>query len=934
MKLFRRNAPAATPQQTGEPETVTASPSVEPVADSVTEPKTPEEALQLWFREQAGVGMPEVAMQLFRRMARAEAKRLKVGEHVLDAGELRRVQESLRLYQTKLTNAIHSLEGLVAQKEWLHRNEELKGILEKYRQAAFAAGKAYNSRLQDFRELERFEMFETVQGLYQSIRVKEAMLQQVRQSASEQARMLDEVQLAYKEARKVSDVAAKKQAEEQSVFWQRRQTFVQGSRIQAIQELCAGELKEYVCRRNELAATLEALRTKVGEVAAEQEKAAEDAAGLQQRRMNMEPQQRMLEKGELILERLKFLQLIKAHREDLRKQLETTQKRQQEQDEKLNRLFLTSQDLNAQIKTLQGELQVHVKSIVGMNSYKLQQRTIVLKSDRERIANAIHLWKQITEGYARVDEKNRELMQMKYQNDALKAQIERLATEVNGMRTQCDELQYSYTLSKSQDVMQLRKDLREGTSCSVCGATHHPYHSDTVVEQNKLVSGFKSEYEQVQSELKRKVPMLEELRKEQAMLEGRMEMAFDALDVYKRLLQENVGQWETYASLDRALRDCSPSTNMEGRRILLQQLLEKIGLDAEEAQKELDTFNFHQANINDINEKLAGKELEKGELAIRLNEVNTGSQVMAYRMEQLQQEYSQANEMFSRLYDEIDKGMALSNWYKVWEENPETLGIYLRQQMEQWFALKGELVESRVANTRLQVLAGQLKESVDRLVRAKGAIDEKVDQLSEFGRQLNEQYRKLVPDLDLDAFDKASHEALSLAEKNMKEAVADTEECFRQVRAQEGDCHRLDAVIKALEGQIAGERSELDVWIRKYNAVHSPVQFSELQQTLDGDTDWNAIRSDMRTLALENRLAEARVEDARMALAAHLVDAASYGVDGEARTAVLNAEIARLEAECDNIRTQIAGCRMRLQEHELGLQKQAAGTEDISLGTM
>ena len=72
-------------------------------------------------------------------------------------------------------------------------------------------------------------------------------------------------------------------------------------------------------------------------------------------------------------------------------------------------------------------------------------------------------------------------------------------------------------------------------------------------------------------------------------------------------------------------------------------------------------------------------------------------------------------------------------------------------------------------------------------------------------------------------------------------------------------------------------------------------------------------------------LAEARAEEARVALAAHQVNALSQGQDKEDRTIALNTEIARLESERERIQVQIAGCQARLDAHELGLQKLAAG---------
>ncbi len=143
--------------------------------------------------------MPEEVTRMFRQIAQAEAKRQKAGEQVLDPNELKRIQDSIRLYKTKLTNITQTLNGLQAQKEWLHKFKELNATLEKYRQAFFESNKNYSAHLKEIKELERFETFEAVQGNYQRIKAKENVLQFIRKGSAWHAEKLTE---AYRQTRK------------------------------------------------------------------------------------------------------------------------------------------------------------------------------------------------------------------------------------------------------------------------------------------------------------------------------------------------------------------------------------------------------------------------------------------------------------------------------------------------------------------------------------------------------------------------------------------------------------------------------------------------------------------------------------------------------------------------------------------------------------
>ena len=891
---------------------------------------TPEERARQWFEARFGTEMPEEITRLFRRIAQTEAKRQKVGESVLTDTEQRNLQEQIRLCRTKLTNIAQTLAGLQAQKEWLIRNQMLKSTEEKYKQAAYESQKRYNERLTDIRELERYENFESVQDDFRQIKMLETLLQSLRTEASELLRSLERLQAECREAEQRKLTEDKHFEERKADVMQMQADVAEGYRMQTERRLLDLQTEELAGHRAATELALAEVKEQADEAESELKKAEEQYARLGQLQQELAPQQKMLEQGEVILTQLDFLQGQTSRLKELQTALERARKQQQEQNEKLNKLFARSQDTDAEIKKLQGQLEVHRRSILGMNSYNLQQRAMNLKSKKEQLTGAISLWKQISEGYALTDEKSQEITRMRHHNESLKSQIATLETEVAGLQTQCDELNYAYTLSKSQDVMQLRKDLREGTNCSVCGATHHPYHSDTLLEQSKLIGELKTELEHASTELKHKRAQLDELRQEQATEEGRIATAYQWLEIYKQSLQENVSHWADFATLDRSLHDCSPSSNFDGRRILLQQLMEKTSVDAEAARAELETFNQHQAAINAINEQLNLRETERGELAVRLNEVNTGCQVGSYRVEQLQQDAAHTNEAVCQLHEEIDRVMTVSNWHKVWSENPETLKIYIRRQMEQWRGLKEDLTENAHKRARLQERIELTERHRRTLKREAAVIAEKTGKAAESKKHIEQQLGKLFGHSNADNRHREALEALLAAEERKTQAA----EAVAGARAEAAQCEGRRACVteaaQRTEEQMAGKRAALDFWMRKYNADHSPVQMAELEHTFGTQTDRNALREEIRTLTLNKMLAEARAEEARLAVAAHQVNALSQGDEKEDRTAALNAEIARLESEQGNILTRIASCRAQLEAHEHALQRLAAGDNETA----
>ena len=573
---------------------------------------TPEEAAQQWFSEQYGTEIPDVLRKLFRHWAYLEAKRQKVGEHILDENEQLKIQERIRLLQTKLNNIIQTIEDLQEEKKWIYQFEILLNNLNKQKAAYLEINKKYNAYLTEIRSLEQFEAFEAVLGNYERIKVIEKAWSEQRESSKKQLHNTTNQESVYTNSLKTVEQKEKEYTEAVSQAVNAQNLIADGYHLQANIYEYNARIKELKEQLEQTLLTLNPLKQAVLEAENEQKKTEAVYAEKQQALQNMNSLQKMIESGETILAKLKFLFSLKKRKEELQQQLETSLKKQNEENEKLNKLFMASKDADAHIKTLQSELQVHQKSIVGMNSYTLQQRAMTLKSKMEQLYNANQLWEQISKGYILIDEKSLEITRMQMHNETLQTDISKLEIEVSAMRKQCEELKYAYTLSKSQDVMQLRKDLQEGSNCCVCGATHHPYHSDTILEQSKLIGEMKTEYEQAANELKLTEKKLAELKREQAIEEGKLEVSYQALIIYKKIQQSNVANWSAFIPLDRSFNECSPSTNLEARRSMLQQLIEKTGLDEENAQKELDTFNYHQSNINALNEKLT----ESGKLSI------------------------------------------------------------------------------------------------------------------------------------------------------------------------------------------------------------------------------------------------------------------------------------------------------------------------------
>ena len=135
---------------------------------------------------------------------------------MLNETQLHRIKEMKRLAETKLSNIEDGLEQLRKQQEWLRRYNKLKLELKQEKANLFELNKQQASMTEDIRQLERFEMFESIQGTFQRMSILENLTDQNNRSLSTLKRESDELNQAWsgQEKLQVQMESQRKSAEE------------------------------------------------------------------------------------------------------------------------------------------------------------------------------------------------------------------------------------------------------------------------------------------------------------------------------------------------------------------------------------------------------------------------------------------------------------------------------------------------------------------------------------------------------------------------------------------------------------------------------------------------------------------------------------------------------------------------------------------------
>lgn len=849
---------------------------------------------------------------------------------LLTPQQLERTQSALRLCETKMRDLESSLQRIRSQQQWLRRWQEKSHELSEHQNRLYQTNKRLATIANDEKDLLRFETFETVQGLFQRMTLLEKLSRENKMTQSIVARELEEKQrLADEQQKRMAQLADDYQENDKQMSIVRDQleeaNRILGARsILDLNERSTAQLFESVRQqKNQLVQETKELETQIREL-------QDNISRLNIERQSLEPHQQLMIHGEMAIILLERLQELKTETAEHKTNQDETIRKQQEANNMLSRVFSEYQSVESDIKTLNAELQLHRQQNLGRTSYSLQERAMQLKSRRQMLISAQSLWNRIQAGYLLIEEKTQRINNLRLNIENLKRDIDNLENKVIPKRQLCHDKEYTLTLSKSQNVIQLRGDLKEGVSCTVCGATHHPYHSDTMLEQSKLISDLRIDFEILRSELNSQEKQLKELQLQYVAEQAHRDVEEEELSRLRQRQIADVKEWGVFSSLDRTFAECSSSTNMEARTTMLRQLIENTSYDADDAQKELDEYNFHQTRINEITEELTRKELRKNDLALRLNEVNTGCQVLAQQLERVRDTKAKVGEQYTALYEKLNTIITLNDWYNDWQRNHEGLRLRIEKMMERWVTLNNDIQQLGRQHEIAQTALEEKKRFCAYLDALNLQIREDDEKRKTIRKDGDKTYENLLGKEDVQQYFNIHYQHLLQTKQAYSEQQSETIKTQIQLAELQGRKEELTQLGNKTATDAVAERSQLDIWMRQFNATHPPVQYSELERAFATDRDWNALRESVRSVRIENMLEQTRVDSLRSAIVALQAEGMSpANADSDNAMESLVAQEKQLEKQRQDMLMQWAEYRLALKEHEENKERLRAEEEEL-----
>jgi len=884
-----------------------------------TEVQTPttEEALRQWWMEKYGTPVPEEAKGLLRTLVRSEVHRQRVQDKLLDDKTLHLIYESRRLCQARLQHLADEISQVRRQQDRLRQFQELNTELTAQQDRLFKLNKEKAANAVEQRDLDRFEEFEAVNGRFQRISTMRKSMLQAREHVKELSAAIEQAQNMVDEAEEILVDEQSKTADATQYMEATAQTMAEVARQQAI-------VAENQRQHREDQETLQLLRERkatlqkqLQENATQTEAEQKQLMSLRQKRQALQAHQQTIGHSEAIINMLDELSHVSEQRQEISKALEQAVRNQEERDEVLARLFSDSQSMKAKIDSKKEEVEGHRRSIAGQDSYHLQRKALEMRSRRQMLETAASLWRSIAMGYNLMEREEQEITRLRLHADHLRHDIDDLETHLRQAGKQLEERTYQLTLSKSQNVVELRGDLVEGVPCTVCGAKNHPWQGESITEQNALIKSLKADCAILRQEYTTKQEQLQELQADLTRTTSRLTVLTEQQAILQERQRQDTEEWQNFCGLDRSFVDCSPSTNREARSTLLGLLIERATVDAENAERELKTFSFHLDAISSLGQEIQMFQQQNAELATRLNEANTACQVMAGQVERLKTRLDAETQNYRHRYEALDHAMTIPEWLNAWKQSPEGLKLRIVEMRRVWEEAGEQLVERERQTAVLHEQAEILHAQMNQLTLEMTACESHGSSMKDQAEKALNVIEKLLPGGDgKGAFESACQQLNRQKEREL-EARRKYDSRLSELQQRQAERNNMELIVQDVEQHVASEVRELDLWMGKYNASHPPVQTSELENILADGREWGGIRQQLRQIQIDYAVVQNRVDNLR----AQIISLQAEGVravsdDGQADMALLRDQIEQLEAQQRDQQLQLAQYDQQIRAHE------------------
>ena len=850
------------------------------------------------------------------------AQREATAQGQLPEAELRETNERIGLIDTEIAH----LEKQVLQFEetirWHEQHEAAETELRNATQAFDEANRELLLLRGEEMKLERYDEVQPFRTRFEQLRALTELSEGLKKAETELARRTAEQRQLLERAEQQFTTARERKNGAEEQLRHKQPDIAEGHAIE-------GEIKRLTEAGNHAEAQFEMATKKVTERENELQKRNEELAQLKQqldtlrlRRQELEIHHSTFERFQMVNERLQIFadtvrqnKLLHLKHDDDSRQRNDIQATFDEAIRKRN-------TLEERKDTLRSAVLVHRKAIDGLEASHLHRSLNEAKQKHAALKEAKRSWQHIVQGYQQIDNLRADIERHTRKIEQFKTDHRRVEMEEITLRERFLQLERAYTLSQISEIKKLRRELKEGMPCPVCGSAHHPYHTEVAQYSGETQTQLEREYNDAKANFNAKASRRESLSLEISSREAKLISEQTTMQRLSSQQMDLESDWQHFAALDPSFKECTPGVNREARFTTLGMMLDSMQQKVEEIEQQIDLFDKHSsaiallsADIEQIDEQLteSKKITEKLEVDLRVLNQNIENTYNALKETDARQE---------QLYKYLDEILTIDGWQ---EGEVDAYCKRLTELYNEWNTVNHDIEEG---DNRQALLNGQIEFINIQLDHERAEVNARREEKNRYRENIgerNDRLRRLFGE------ETPSQLAQALQER-LKEQTAVFETTQLAYREAQSALHLL-------EGQQANQRNEtvrndenlravaldLNVAITQFNSNHTPLQMAELGAIFADPRDWHALRLQLNSRRAARLLAEqnrARAEQHYLELEAQAARIAHTTADGSATQMdvnVLVAQRARLNEQLNGQREAVGEQRRRIQRHEESL---------------
>lgn len=846
----------------------------------------------------------------------------------LEAAELAELKERLNLIDAQLKTTTEAAAAVKAQLQWLKDFDLAANTLKARENEEAEAQRNVTAMRREELALARYDEVVPMQPLFLEITMRRNDIAGMKAQDSDFAA---EIQVLAKDivaGRKALDTAKERTADAAKQLAMKRPDIDRGHTVSGEIAAASEQLRK---QEEGVASATKALDDRVAYLASkneQSEKADKTVDRLQLHKQSLEVHHTMFDRFDLMKDKLGMLRTETDRGEANRRELQEKTRRQGELKLASEAAEKEQHVHEARLNALKSTLSIHIQAVRGLDSTALQQRAADSTTRLAALRHAAALWQHISEGYLRIADRRAAQKREAVELAQKQTELARAENELKGLEEAFDRVRTTVTLSNSENIQKLRKQLKEGEACPVCGATHHPYHTETERELGELLTALGKEFADLQKRTEQRRNTVTTLRETIASDAARLKADATALAETEARQKADCEEWRQCAYLDPSFDDASATVNREARRLMIEALIDNTTKAVDEAGRELANYNSHQAQINTLNEQITELTATMGNNHTYIDNLRTELRIAAAAVKDLQAQIALSEKSTGELYTDLDRMITLSGWFATWKSNPDGFRTRLGDLYSDWNRTCTELESAQ--RTR-DLLREEIKGAEGNVVEARKLLTASQNMRNATKETLDNKHNELKRLFGNESPASAT-ERLEKAVANAREEENDVRRAYELTKGRlqtvEGKRENLTLQLNKQTQLLRQLSEELDLAIARFNGSHSPVQFAELEQIFSENANRRETRHEIERRQKQLTLAQNNLKTARTALTDLQARHDRPAQTGEEVRPELEQKLQHLTELTNNLQEELMRGRTRLLSHENCEQRAAALAEE------